>query len=176
VKLCPACGESTEDQFEACWKCGADFRATAASPAPAVPAAALAGARREARAMNDRRLGELITAGPVGLAPGMWDVLLQERQRRNERSLEPAEGYTDYEVVPWFRRDGLNSGLVFVGLFFPPALACVCGTLVTGDIYFDKRGPDGLLARWPRANRIAALVILSLQVLAIAGRFVLRHR
>jgi hypothetical protein len=35
MKTCPKCGEQSEDAFDACWKCGADFRAGA--PAPVAP-------------------------------------------------------------------------------------------------------------------------------------------
>ena len=140
--------------------------------------------------MTDQRLRRLIADGPEGLAPELWNVLLEEGRRRAHLLGPPdpltnpfltravhddaPEAYVEYVDVPWFRRSGVNTGLLLVGLAFPPAMACVCGTLLTGDIYYNRPGPDGTLKRWPRANRTVALLLFGLQVLGLAFRLLIR--
>ncbi|MEZ6184017.1 MAG: hypothetical protein R3F62_03285 [Planctomycetota bacterium] len=83
----------------------------------------------------------------------------------------PAERYED---VPWFRRNGVNSALVVVGLCCSPSLLVVCVVLLTGDVYVDRHDEDGRLKRWSVANKVVAFAILLLQ-LAYLGMALVRH-
>ncbi len=118
--------------------------------------------------LSDQRLDDLIGEGPEGLAPELWQLLLEERHRRDAAA---ARGeYTAYEDVPWIRRGGVNSRLLLLGLIFPPAMWCVCGTLVTGNVYTDERNVDGTLKRWSPWNRVVAFVVFGLQLVVVAVR------
>jgi hypothetical protein len=145
----------------------------------------------EARSLNDEQLQRLIERGPEGLAGKQWDDLLDEWLRRAQPTSQPVVlgnmvlapkpeaapsemlAASLYEDVPWFRRSGVNSGLLLLGLVFPPAMACVCGTLLTGDIFYNKVGDDGTLKRWSGANRVVAYVALGLQLVAVFYRLVI---
>src|SRR5256885_2399645 len=76
------------------------------------------------------------------------------------------------EDVPVYRREWFASLLVIAGFFCcPPLLWWVCILCLTGDIYRNKVRADGRLARWSRANKVAAVVILVMQALVYAWRF-----
>jgi len=78
--------------------------------------------------------------------------------------------YTDYEDVPWYRRSGVNSVLVALGLLFAPATGVVCWNLVTGDIYYRKRRPDGTLKTWSYANKVVAFLMLAAELVVFVIR------
>ena len=78
--------------------------------------------------------------------------------------------YTDYKDVPWLRKSGTNSlFLVFhiITLGCLPFLLITCLILVTGDIYYDKAGPDGTLDVWSTANKVIAFLLLLPPVIII---------
>jgi hypothetical protein len=71
--------------------------------------------------------------------------------------------YTDYKDVPWLRKSGTNSlflVLHIITLGCVPFLLITCVVLVTGDIYYDKAGPDGTLEVWSQANKVIAFLLL----------------
>jgi hypothetical protein len=69
--------------------------------------------------------------------------------------------YTDYREVPWHRRSGMNNIFVLLGMLglFPFALWTAVN-LVTGGVYFAKKGPDGYLKRWGIVNTLWAIGVL----------------
>lgn len=77
--------------------------------------------------------------------------------------------YANYENVPWFRRSGVNSVFVLVGFFCcSPFLWVTCIMLMTGDIYYNRQGPDGTLETWSVANKVVAWVLLLVNLAAVA--------
>lgn len=74
-------------------------------------------------------------------------------------SQKPGKFYS-YDQVPWFRRSGINSLLVILGLFLGIFLLFPVGVLISGDVYYNKANPDGTLKKWSVANKIAAVIIL----------------
>ena len=76
--------------------------------------------------------------------------------------------YQNYEQVPWNRRNNFNSLLVLVGAFlFPPALWLVIFNLITGNVYYNRKGDDGNLKTWSTANKVVAIIFLIIQALFI---------
>jgi hypothetical protein len=69
--------------------------------------------------------------------------------------------YTDYAQVPWYRQSWANN--LFVALSFfgcIPLALWTCINLLTGDVYFPTRGPDGTLETWGIINKIWAFCFL----------------
>lgn len=79
------------------------------------------------------------------------------------------ESYTDYHLVPWHRRSR-NLIIMFVAGFYccVPLLWVACIICLTGDVYNNKVKKDGTLSRWSTANKVAALIILLIQIGVIA--------
>jgi hypothetical protein len=76
------------------------------------------------------------------------------------------------EDVPVYRREWFASILVVVGFFCcAPLLWWVCILCLTGDIYRNKVLANGRLARWSRANKVAAVFILVFQAGVYIWRF-----
>lgn len=80
-----------------------------------------------------------------------------------------------YDDLQWYRRNDVMSILTIaalVGMCFGigwiPILP-VCISLATGDVYYKTRAPDGSLKRWHGANKVAAFVILGVNVLGLFG-------
>lgn len=90
-------------------------------------------------------------------------------------------GPTRYEQVPLLRRNGFCSGVLlahvavmflggcvpFVSLFglvTTVGVLVVCFVVLTGPVYYEKRGKDGALKQWSKANKVAAVIILVLFV------------
>jgi hypothetical protein len=81
------------------------------------------------------------------------------------------QGYHNYSDVPWYRRSGVNSLFIIAHLLtcgFVPLLLWVCINLVTGDVYYDKRKKNGELRVWSVGNKVVAVVILAINVIALA--------
>src|SRR5262245_59718211 len=78
----------------------------------------------------------------------------------------PPGEYMRYEDVPWLRRSGTAGMFVFVGAFaFAPLVWLVCFLCLTCDIYLNKtRRTTGYLIKWGPGNKIAAVIILILQL------------
>ena len=72
--------------------------------------------------------------------------------------------YTRYEDVPWYRRSGPVGTITFLGLFFGPAILLSCIVALTGDIYTKKKDESGKLITWSFGNKIAAVIILVIQI------------
>lgn len=73
-------------------------------------------------------------------------------------------GVERYEDVVWYRRSGVNSLLVLLGLCCGPFILAVCVILLTGDVYYNKHDASGRLERWSTANKVVAVIILLGQV------------
>src|SRR5262249_47461152 len=104
---------------------------------------------------------------------------------------------TDYQAVPWFRKSGVCSAIIIahllvgilggcipllslLGIFTTLGVIGVCIVVLTGPVYYDKRGKDGTLRTWSRANKVAAVILLVIFVggycalvysLAASGKF-----
>jgi hypothetical protein len=83
----------------------------------------------------------------------------------------PREEEQSYDQIPWFRKSSINSVFVLVGFFcFPPLLLATCVILLTGDVYYDKRTPEGGFKTWSAANKVVAVILLVLQIVGFAVR------
>ena len=49
-----------------------------------------------------------------------------------------------------------------LGVFTTIGVIVICVTVLTGPIYYNKTGPDGRLAKWNNANKVAAVILLIL--------------
>lgn len=75
----------------------------------------------------------------------------------------PALGPSDYEAVPWYRRNGFCSAIIvahvlvmffggcvpfvsLLGIFTTIGVIGVCVVVLTGPVYYDRRRKDGTLA------------------------------
>ena len=71
--------------------------------------------------------------------------------------------YLKYEDVPWYRRE--PGALAFLGVLFcgfvTVALCIIC---LTGDVYKKSYDAKGNLNVWGPGNKIAAILILVLQI------------
>ena len=93
----------------------------------------------------------------------------------------PALGPTDYEAVPWYRRNGLCSAIIvahvvvmllggcvpflsLLGVFTTIGVIGVCVVVLSGPVYYNKRRKDGTLAAWSGGNKVAAVILLILFV------------
>jgi hypothetical protein len=88
-------------------------------------------------------------------------------------------GYRNYAEVPWYRRSGVNSLFIVAHLLTcgaVPLILWVCINLVTGDVYYDKRTPDGELTVWSMANKVVAVVILVFNVVVFVLTFTYYYR
>ena len=78
--------------------------------------------------------------------------------------------YKNYADVPWHRRSAINSTLLLVQLltllYFPTAL-WVSLVLLTGDIFYDKKDPEGNLKKWGPGNKIAALAMVVIFIILV---------
>jgi hypothetical protein len=80
--------------------------------------------------------------------------------------------YRDYNEVPWYRRSGVAGVFVLTGLLcFAPLIWTVCFLCLTGDIYNQDTDKEGYLTRWSWWNKIAAVIILIIQAVALAWWF-----
>jgi len=77
--------------------------------------------------------------------------------------------YRNYAEVPWYRTSSTNSALVLFGLFCAcsPLIIWTCINLATGDVYYERKDADGYLMTWSFANKIAAFVILALNIVVV---------
>jgi hypothetical protein len=90
-------------------------------------------------------------------------------------------GPTDYEAVPWYRRNSFCSTICIAhvvvmlvggcipflslfGTFTTIGVIVVCVVVLTGPVYDNKRRNDGSLATWSGANKIAGVILLVLFV------------
>jgi len=76
-----------------------------------------------------------------------------------------------YEDVPWFRKNGINSAFVLLGICFPPLLWTVCVIVLTGPVYMDAYDEHGQLKQWGVANKVVAVILIGLQIVGIILRF-----
>lgn len=90
---------------------------------------------------------------------------LSVRPRQTESSQDQSKNktpteYYNYEEVPWFRRSGINSLFVILGIFcIPPLLLFTVVMLITGDVYYNKYSQNGTLKKWSVANKVIAVII-----------------
>lgn len=74
--------------------------------------------------------------------------------------------YQNYNSVPWYRKSGISSWFVLLGLF-SPSLWIVMYALITGDIYYKEARQDGNLKKWSVANKLVAWIFLIPNMLII---------
>lgn len=79
--------------------------------------------------------------------------------------------YQQYSEVPWYRKSAYVSPITLLGLCFGPAILAVCIIVLTGDVYYDQRDAASNLKKWGAGNKIAAVIILGLQVVFTAYQF-----
>jgi len=83
--------------------------------------------------------------------------------------------YERYEDVPWYRRSGPVGTITFLGIFLSPAILFACIVALTGDVYTKKKDPSGKLITWSFGNKVAAVIILIVQVvftyMMLTGKF-----
>jgi len=81
------------------------------------------------------------------------------------------EKYKKYEEVPWFRKNGINSAMVFLGLAIPPLIWLVAFNLITGEVYQNNYDNKGNLKTWSKVNKVVAWIILIVQVIIFYKAF-----
>jgi len=80
----------------------------------------------------------------------------------------------EYLQVPWYRRSATVSTFVLVGFFcLPPLLWAACIICLTGQVYNNRIKKDGTLSRWSSGNKVAAVIILAIQAVAIIFRLII---
>ena len=107
----------------------------------------------------------LLLFSPAGLA-GM----MGSRKVRSTAVVPPIQGepemqFREYNQLPWYRRSGVNSGLILANILscgFIPSAIVVCINALTGEIYFNKKDKQGNLKTWHWANKVAAVILLLL--------------
>jgi hypothetical protein len=73
--------------------------------------------------------------------------------------------YKEYENIPWYRKNSNNSWFILLGWFlFPPLLWITLYSLISGDIYFNKKNKEGNLEKWSKANKIVAWIMFILNL------------
>jgi len=78
---------------------------------------------------------------------------------------QPRTKYALYGEVPWYRRNGLVSACCFGGfLICAPLLWAGCVIVLTGDVYYKTVDEKGNLKTWGIGNKVAAFVLLFLQI------------
>lgn len=70
----------------------------------------------------------------------------------------------DYAALPWYRKSSHVSPMTLVGLFCGPVILAVCVIVLTGDVYYKTRDEAGRLRTWGWGNKIAAVIVLGLQL------------
>jgi hypothetical protein len=74
--------------------------------------------------------------------------------------------YAKYEDVPWYRREP-GAVVLLLALVFAPVTIALCVIALSGDVYKKQTDESGKLKVWGVGNKIAAVVILVLQGLAL---------
>ena len=71
--------------------------------------------------------------------------------------------YKSFGEVPWYRRE--PGALVFLmAIFFTPVTLALCVIALTGDVYRDAYDKEGKLQVWGFGNKVAAVLILLIQL------------
>jgi len=84
--------------------------------------------------------------------------------------LSSADAAQQYASLPWYRKSAYVSPITALGICCSPAIFVACIIVLTGDVYYPQADATGNLKKWSFANKIAAVIILVLQVLIIGGR------
>ena len=70
--------------------------------------------------------------------------------------------------IPWYRESGWTSLLILLGIVIPGLILIVCFICLTGDVHYPRLKKDGTRATWSAGNKVAAILILVLQIVGIA--------
>jgi hypothetical protein len=71
--------------------------------------------------------------------------------------------YKTFDEVPWYRRE--PGALVFLlALLCTPVILVLCVIALSGDVYRNAYDKDGNLITWGTGNKIAAVLILVIQL------------
>ncbi len=85
---------------------------------------------------------------------------------------ESSAGPRRYADVVWYRRSGIHNVFMLAGFFlFPPLLWFTCVIVLSGPVYLNEYHADGRLKTWGPANKVAAGVLIGVQVVAVVVRF-----
>lgn len=74
-----------------------------------------------------------------------------------------AKTYHLYSEVPWYRRSGVNTAFIVVGMGSKgviPLTLLTCVLVLTGEIYYKEPDSAGNLRAWSKGNKVAAIIIL----------------
>ena len=85
-----------------------------------------------------------------------------------------AQGYKDYSQVPWYRKSSVNSIFILISLIscgWVPGILAVCIIVLSGDVYSSARDDQGYLKKWGPANKVAACVLLLINIIALLYGF-----
>lgn len=98
--------------------------------------------------------------GPVfGAAPGVYSP-----PRYDAHGPGPGASM-HYGMVPWYRRNDVNSAFVLGGFAcFPPLIWVTCFIVLTGPVYMDAYDQHGQLKTWGVGNKIVAVFLILLQI------------
>ena len=84
--------------------------------------------------------------------------------------------YQCYEEVPWSRRSGTNTIFILINILtcgFVPLTLWTCFNLLRGNVYYNKKDADGNLKTWSFLNKIAAAIIVAINlvylIIALSG-------
>ena len=82
--------------------------------------------------------------------------------------------YGDYRQVPWYRKSSINSIFIllsFISCGLIPGILAVCIIVLTGDVYSNNRDDHGNLKKWGPANKVAAFILLLINIGAVVYGF-----
>ena len=82
--------------------------------------------------------------------------------------------YLRYEDVPWYRRE--PGAVAFIGVLFCGFVTvALCFICLTGDVYKKSYDKSGNLQVWGVGNKIAAVLILAIQVFLYWAYYSAKH-
>ena len=71
--------------------------------------------------------------------------------------------YTSYNEVPWYRREP-GALTMLAALCCTPVIIALCIICLTGDVYKNSYDSQGNLQVWGIGNKVAAVLILIIQI------------
>lgn len=77
----------------------------------------------------------------------------------------------NYDDLPWYRKSVVNTILIIAslltgGLF--PGTVIVCISVLSGEIYYNKKDDQGNLKTWHWSNKVVAILLLLLNIASLA--------
>jgi len=106
----------------------------------------------------------------IGTPPVQPEVQRPSAQSVQDSSIK----YKTFAEVPWFRREPGPITLILM-LLFSPVLLALCIVALTGDVYRNAHDKSGNLVVWGIANKIAAILLLLVQLGFAVGYYVVNR-